>query len=567
MSSAPRPRPRWRDREGHWPRRALFLPWAFALGGVLLSLWHGGRPSVWFDELATASAIDRSPGELWHLLTNIDAVHGLYYWCVRTFSLAFGMDETALRAFSALGVGAATAACYVLARRLGGDVFALVAGIIALILPRITWAGVEARSYSWVIASAALVLIAAHRAASAAGAPGAATSGATVMRRAWFGYGAALLLATVLFLYSATLALAVAVVLASDPRTRTRAVLRPAVIASVVAIVLASPVAILAATQRDQVSWLRWPGWRIFQNVMVDQWFDHSLAFAAAAWLVIAVAAVLWWRRGVAGPARTAGAAPSDLGPAVRYGLAGALVPLAAILLVSPVVPSYVGRYVSFTVPGVVLVLAAAVTTVARALPRPRVAGAVVLVALTVAAIPGYLWQHSPLSKPGGSDFSYAARYIRDNARPGDCVFFQVQPSWAWPSLRIAYDGLPGMFDGLRDIGDDGNRRTEGKLWDKEKGVNQWASWAADNCTAAWVLTDADRPETDFRQENGNLWWTFRPFQFMGTDMQVSLDDGGLAVTHQEQFHILQVVHLVQPEASSGPIPPPLPPHTRHSYW
>ncbi|GAA1074878.1 glycosyltransferase family 39 protein [Tsukamurella spumae] len=544
-----------------------FLPWAFALAGVLLSLWHGGRPSAWFDELATASAIDRSPGQLWHLLTNVDAVHGLYYWCVRAFALVFGMDETALRAFSALGVGAATAACYVLARRLGGDVLALVAGTVALILPRITWSGVEARSYSWVIASAALVLIVAHRAISSHDASGVAASDAPAARRAWFGYGAALFLATVLFLYTATLALAVAVVVASDPRTRTRAVLRPAAIASAAAIVLASPVAILAATQRDQVSWLRWPGWRIFQNVLVDQWFDHSYAFAAAAWLVVVVAAVLWWRRGVAGPARTAGAAPSDLGPAVRYGLAGALVPLAAILLVSPVVPSYVGRYVSFTVPGVVLLLAAAVTTLARALPRPRVAGAVVLAALTVAAIPGYLWQHSPLSKPGGSDFSYAARYIRDNARPGDCVFFQVQPSWAWPSLRIVYDGLPGMFDGLHDMGDDGNRRTEGRLWDKEKGVNQWASWAADNCTAAWVLTDADRPEADFRRENGNLWWTFRPFQFMGTDMQVSLDDGGLAVVHQEQFHILQVVHLVQPEASSGPVPPPLPPHTRHSYW
>ncbi len=519
--------------------------WAFALAGILLSLWHGGRPSVWFDELATASAIDRSPGELWHLLTNIDAVHGLYYWCLRTFSLAFGLDATALRAFSALGVGAATAGCYLLARRLGGDGFALVAGVIALILPRITWAGVEARSYSWVIASAALVLIAAHRAASSAGS-----------RRAWSAYGAALLLATVLFLYSATLVPAVLVALAADPRTRSRAVLRPAAIASAAAIVLASPVLILAATQRDQVSWLRWPGWRIFQNVLIDQWFDHSSAFAAAAWLVTVAAAVLWWRRG----------APSDLVPALRSGLACALVPLAAILLVSTVVPSYVGRYVSFTVPGVVLVLAAAVTTVARALPRPRVAGAAVLAAFAVAAVPGYLWQHSPLSKPGGSDFSYAARYIRDHAKPGDCVFFQVQPSWAWPSLQIVFDGLPGDFTGLKDMGNDGDRRTEGRLWDKEKGVNQWASWAADNCTAAWVLADADRQEEDFRRENGNLWWTFRPFRFMGTDMQVSLDYGGLAVVHQEQFHVLQVVHLVQPPPSDVPDPAPLP-HTRHTYW
>ncbi|BDH59683.1 hypothetical protein [Tsukamurella sp. PLM1] len=381
MALATRPQVR-RVRTGHWPRPTLLVPWVFGIAGFLLSLWHGGRPSVWFDELATVSAIDRSPGELWHLLTNIDAVHGLYYWAVRTFSLVFGLDAGALRAFSALGAGVAVAACHALARRLGGENFALVAGVIALILPRLTWSGVEARSYSWVIASAALVLIAAHRAVM---------SGDGAGRRPWVGYGGALFLATVLFLYSATLAFAVAAVVAGSAAGCRRAQLRRVGISSAAAIALAGPVAILAATQRDQVSWLRWPGWRIFQNVLVDQWFDHSYLFAAAAWIVLAAAALLWWR-----------GAPSNP-EAVRWGLAGALVPLVVILLVSPIVPSYVGRYVSFTVPGLVLVLAAAVSTVARLLPRPRVAGAAVLTVLVVAAIPGYLWQHSPLSKPGGA--------------------------------------------------------------------------------------------------------------------------------------------------------------------
>ncbi|GAB3135427.1 glycosyltransferase family 39 protein [Tsukamurella serpentis] len=523
------------------------VPWALALLGIGLSLWQGGRPSVWFDELATASAIDRSPGEMWRMLGDIDAVHGLYYYALKLFTLPLGPDAASLRAFSAVGAGAATAACYVLARRLGGDAVALVAGIVAVVLPRITWSGVEARSYSWVIATAALVLIAAHHA------------GAGDRRRDWVGYGAALTLATVLFLYSATLAAAVLAVIAwttSAAAGARRVRLKRAGMASAVSILIASPVAVLAATQRDQVSWLQWPGWMIFQNVLVDQWFDHSYAFAGLAWAIIAVAALLWWRRGV----------PPDLAPALRWGVSAALVPLVVIVLVSTVLPSYVGRYVSFTVPGIVLVLAAAVTTLARALPRPRRVGAALLAALTATAIPGYLWQHSPLSKPGGSDFSYAARYIRENARPGDCIFFQVQPSWSGPSLRIAYQGLPGVFAGLHDMGSDGDRRERGTLWDKDRGVNQWAQWAAENCTSAWVLADADRPDDDFRQENGNLWWTFRQFQFMGTDMQVSLDDGGLTVVHQEQFHILQVVHLVAPPPAQGPDPQPLP-HTRNGYW
>ncbi|MFC7754964.1 hypothetical protein [Tsukamurella soli] len=141
-----------------------------------------------------------------------------------------------------------------------------------------------------------------------------------------------------------------------------------------------------------------------------------------------------------------------------------------------------------------------------------------------------------------------------------------MQPSWSTTSLRIAYEGLPGDFVGLRDIGSDGDRRTDGVLWDRAKGVNQWAAWAAQNCTAAWVLADADRIDDARHRENGNLIWTFRPFQFMGSDMQMSLDDGGLAVVHQEQFHILQVVHLERPPPAVGPDPQALP-HTRHTYW
>src|SRR5690242_10159314 len=50
-----------------------------AVLAVAVSAAGAARPSLWFDEAATISAATRSLPELWRLLHNIDAVHGLYY--------------------------------------------------------------------------------------------------------------------------------------------------------------------------------------------------------------------------------------------------------------------------------------------------------------------------------------------------------------------------------------------------------------------------------------------------------------------------------------------------------
>ncbi|MDF0531806.1 glycosyltransferase family 39 protein [Tsukamurella sp. 8F] len=542
------------------------LPLLFGVLAFAVSAVHAGRPSFWFDELATVSATDRSFGEMMRMLASVDSVHGLYYIVIRWWEALFGLGEWSLRLFSCLGVGAAVSAIVVLAKRLDASL-AVPAGVVATVLPRVTWAGVEARSYAWVIAASALLLLCAVRAAE------------RPCRRTWFAYGGAVALSVALFLYSGAVVLAAFLTIVWG-RHRLR---RPALIATGAGLLVISPLIVLSATQTGQVNWLAWPGWMVFQNVFVDQWFDHSVTFAVAAWVLVCSA--LWVGRGTGGPWRTRAAlrgwvgrgslgrwlAPepwAEWAHVLRWAVPAALAPPILLLAVSTVFPMYVGRYVIASVPGVVLILAVAVRMVADRFGAHRSRAAVwaVLAALTACAVPGYLWQRTPLSKPGGSDFSYAARYIHDNARPGDCVLFQVQPSWSTTTLRVALEGLPEQFAGLKDIGDDGDRRTDGRLWDKAKGVNQWPTWVAQNCTAAWVLADADRTEDEWHRENGNLYWTFRPFQFMGSDLQMHLDDGGLAVVHQEQFHVLQVVHLEAPPPAVGPDPQPLP-HTRHWYW
>jgi mannosyltransferase len=61
-----------------WPA-ALDSP-IVGLLGAALSLAGASRPSFWYDEAATISAsYSRSLAQLWAMLGNVDAVHGLYY--------------------------------------------------------------------------------------------------------------------------------------------------------------------------------------------------------------------------------------------------------------------------------------------------------------------------------------------------------------------------------------------------------------------------------------------------------------------------------------------------------
>jgi Predicted membrane protein len=61
-------------------RPAVLDPLIVAVLGAAVSLGGAGRPSFWYDEAATISAsYSRSLSQLWQMLSNVDAVHGLYY--------------------------------------------------------------------------------------------------------------------------------------------------------------------------------------------------------------------------------------------------------------------------------------------------------------------------------------------------------------------------------------------------------------------------------------------------------------------------------------------------------
>ena len=114
-----------------------------------LSLVGAGRPSFWYDEAATISAsYSRSLGQLWQMMGNVDAVHGLYYVLMHGWFTIFAPTEFWSRVPSGLAVGGAAAGVVVLGKQFSSRTVALSAGVICAILPRATWAGIEARPYA-----------------------------------------------------------------------------------------------------------------------------------------------------------------------------------------------------------------------------------------------------------------------------------------------------------------------------------------------------------------------------------------------------------------------------------
>ena len=140
------------------PRGKLLDPWAIAVLAAVISGAWASRPSLWFDEGATISAsASRTLPELWRLLGHIDAVHGLYYLLMHGWFTIFPPTEFWSRVPSSLAIGAAAAGVTVFTKQFWPRATAVCAGVVFAILPRTTWAGMEARSYAFAAAAACWV--------------------------------------------------------------------------------------------------------------------------------------------------------------------------------------------------------------------------------------------------------------------------------------------------------------------------------------------------------------------------------------------------------------------------
>ncbi|MEV7394139.1 glycosyltransferase family 39 protein [Streptomyces sp. NPDC091215] len=395
------------SRPGATPHVWLLpLLWTCAFG-----MWGLARQnSVWRDEAATWQVAQRSTAEIWHMLGNVDVVHGLYYLLMHVLFECFGPSTTTLRMPSVLATAVAAVCVAVIGRRLGGAWAGLAGGMTLGLLPAVQFYLQEGRPYALVAAGAGistLLLVTAIQ--------------RRVPARHWVAYGIAVLLMGLLNWLSLMILTAhLATLLWSRVG---RAVLVRWAVAAGCATIGVLPLIVFSSGQSAQVSWIPPLTWHMLIGPGV------LLAIGGACAL----------------PDRARAGRLS----AAAVGLPLLGLPQLGLVALSLVEPLFLDRYVLYSMLGLALLIGAAVGAAVRAAaPRfPAASGWILPVVLAVAVsalLPQSLAKRSPGSRV--DDVLAVASDVRHLKRTGNAVLFV-------PAARRDTESVsPDAFAGLRDI-------------------------------------------------------------------------------------------------------------------
>ena len=452
-------------------RRALRVdvdPLIVGMLAAAISLGGAARPSFWYDEAATISAsYSRSLGQLWRMLGNVDAVHGLYYVLMHGWFQIFPPTEFWSRAPSGLAAGGAAAGVVVLGRQFSSRTVAVASGVVCAILPRTTWAGIEARPYAFSMMAAVwltvLLVVAARRES----------------RWLWLCYGIGLAVSILLDMYLALLLIAHVVFVFAFRRSR-RVVVAFAITSLLTGGILA-PFVHEVVGQVQQIKWIAPIGHRTIEDVVVQQYFERSPPFAVLSALVIAAAIVLW----LSGSAQLPEADRQLLTIAVTW----LVVPTALIVIWSAIAhPIYTPRYLAFTAPAMALVLGVCIGALAV---KPWAAPAIVIL-IAVAGTPNFvLAQRNPYAKYG-MDYSQVADLISANAASGDCLLVNDTVTFMPAPMRPLLAARPDAYRKLIDL----------TLWQRATDRNdvfdtnlipEVVAQPLSHCGVVWIITQADK--------------------------------------------------------------------------
>lgn len=433
-----------------------------------MSLAGAARPSFWYDEAATISAAySRSLAQLWQMLGNVDAVHGLYYLFMHGWFQIFPPTEFWSRAPSGLAAGGAAAGLVILGNQFSSRTVALASGAVGGILPRTTWAGVEARPFALSMMAAVwltvLLVVATRR-----------NTG-----RVWLCYGIALALSVLLEAY---LVLLVPAHLTFICVARgTREVLLRFIIATVLTGCAVAPFLAKVAAQVHQISWVAPIRHRTIEDVTIQQYFERSPSFALLSALALAAAIALWLFT-------SAELAKGDR-QLLILALAWLAIPTALILIWSALLhPIYTPRYLSFTAPAMALILGVCIAALAV---RPWLAAAIVTL-FAVAAAPNYVRaQRNPYAKYG-MDYSQVADLITAKAAPGDCLLVNDTVTFMPAPMRPLLAARPDAYRKLADL----------TLWQRATDrrdvfdtnlIPEVVAKPLSHCGVVWIITQADK--------------------------------------------------------------------------
>lgn len=498
-------------------RRSWWPPTAIGLAAALIGAWRGGTPSLWYDEAATLAVAQRDPAAILRTLGASDAVHGLYYLGMHLWISVFGASELSVRLPSAIACGFAAAGVVVLGRMVADTPTGIYAGLVCAILPRMTWAAVEARSYAVTAAVAVWTVVVWWRAVRA-------TGDGRSSRWWWVGYAALLAFGGLLFAYSMLLAVALVVALSLLPAYR-RAIPRCCA-ATTAAAVVVLPFVVVMVGQAGQVSWIPAPDGRLPRMVGEYQYFGGApLTAIVAAALVIAAIAVT--PRALRAPAPVIAAA---------WVLVPTVILVATSLLLRPI---YLDRYPTFTAPAVALLIGWAI---ARLVARTgqRAIGAGLVATLVLLSVPAYAAAREPGAKPSAMDFSEVADYLADRIAPGDCALYARVP-WLPTSLRVIAEARPDEFAVLVDPHPAHSAADHGWLWDHGASATVGVR-NLDGCSTVWLLTDAERDSAETVEHTSGEVWHLPVHRLADDDLARAIEDAGFHPTDAEQFRRTLVV-------------------------
>ncbi|QIB42660.1 glycosyltransferase family 39 protein [Streptomyces aureoverticillatus] len=406
-----------------------FLPsWLIPLLSTLaFGLWGLSRErSVWRDEAATWQVAGRPVADIWHMLGQIDAVHGLYYLLMHELFELFGPSTTTLRLPSVLAMAVAAACVTAIGRRLAGVWAGQGGGLAFGLLPAAQFYLQEGRPYALIAAGAGvstLLLVAALQGRGRVA--------------HWAGYGGVVLVCALLnwlslLILPAHLATMIWTKAERGAWTRWAA-------AAVTAVAGALPLILFSRSQSGQVSWIPPLTW-------------HMMIGPAVLMAIGTLGAVL------------------DRPRAGRLSLAAVALPLLAVpqiglIGVSLIRPLFLDRYVLFSMVGLALLMGAVLSAAVRSirLRCPKTSRWLVPLALAtvvVALLPQSLAKRSPASRV--DDVLAVSADVRRLKKTGDAVVFV--PADRRDTALVS----PDAFVGLRDIALAESPRASGTLKGQE---------------------------------------------------------------------------------------------------
>jgi mannosyltransferase len=492
---------------------ATLDPLIVGILAAAVSLGGAGRPSFWYDEAATISAsYSRSLDQLWRMLGNVDAVHGLYYLLMHGWFQIFPPTESWSRVPSGLAVGGAAAGVVVLGKQFSSRTVAVASGVVCGILPRATWAGIEARPYAMSMMAAVwltvLLVVAARRESP----------------WIWLSYGIVLGMSILLDMYIVLLLVAHVVFICAFRRRRT--VLTRFAITSVLALCALTPFVVEVVGQVHQIKWIAPIGHRTIEDVAVQQYFERSPPFAILSALVVAAAIVLW----LFTSAQLAGTQRELLILAIAW----IVIPTVLIVGLSALLhPIYTPRYMSFTAPAMALILGVCIAAVAV-----KSWAATALVSLfAVAAAPNYIRaQHNPYAKYG-MDYSQVADLITAKAAPGDCLLVNDTVTFMPAPMRPLLAARPDAYRKLVDL----------TLWQRATDRNdvfdtnlipEVVAKPLSHCGVVWIITQADMSMPAHEQGSA-----LPPGPVYGATPAFAVPrDLGFRLVERWQFSLVQVI-------------------------